>query len=478
MKAVGASTEPPAVSGKTIAVLPFTNLSANPENEYFCDGLAEELLNALAKIEGLRVAARTSAFYFKGKNVKVGEIGAALGVNTILEGSVRRSGDQLRITAQLIDASSGYHLWSERYDRKLEMRDIFDVQDEITIAVVEALKVKLLGREKAALLKRHTENAEAYHLYLKGRYYWFKTTPEEFRKSREFFQRAVEADPTYALGYCGLSYFYGFASSWGMMPPNEGWPRMEAAIAKSQELDDTLPEVHNGLAALKWVYYRDWAGAERAFKRTINLDPNFAAAHSHYSIFLTVLGRFDEAVAEGQRALELEPLSIRFHWNQGARFYHARRYEDAVRQYREALELDANDAAVYQDIGVAYEKKGMYDEAMAAWQKALTLSGDAELASVLGRAYAEEGFNGAVRASARGKLERMEARVERGEYVPAIDYARAYLRIGAQEETLRWLEKAGEERNAYALMLKSDPFYDSLRVDQRFTAILKSINLV
>jgi tetratricopeptide (TPR) repeat protein len=396
-----------------------------------------------------------------------------------LEGSVRRSGGQLRVTAQLIDASNGYHLWSERYDRKLEMRGIFDVQDEITIAVVDALKVKLLGREKAAVLKkRHTDNTEAYHSYLKGRYYWFKTTPEEFRKSREFFQRAIEADPDYALGYSGLAYFYGFASSWGMIPPAQGWPRMEAAIAKAQEIDDTLAEVHNGLAALKWVYYRDWASAEQELKRAIELNPNFAEAHSVYGIYWAVLGHFDKAFAEFRRALKLDPLSLRFNRFLGYSFYFARRYDEAIKQYGEALELDPNNVAVHHDLGDVYERNGMYDEAIAAWRKAMTLSRDEELASILGRAYAEEGFAGAVRASARGRLEQADVRVKRGEYVPAIDYARAYLRLGDQGEAFRWLEKAGEERNAYALMMKSDPFYDSLRVDPRFTTILKDINLI
>lgn len=458
---------PPAPPDKTIAVLAFDNMSADPENEYFCDGLAEEILNAISKIEGLRVAARTSAFSFKGKKMNVGEIGRALGVSTILEGSVRRSGHRMRITAQLIDASNGYHLWSESYDREIEMRDIFDVQDEITLAVVEALKGNLLGTKKTAALKRQTENTEAYHLYLKGRYYWFKSTPEEFRKSREFFQRAVEADPSYALGHAGLAYFYGFASSWGMMPPLEGWPKMEAAILKAGELDGDLAEVHNGLAALKWIYRRDWDGAERELKRALELNPNFAEAHNVYGIYLAAKGQFDEAIGECRKALALDPLSVRFIRFLGNWFYFARRYDDAIRQYSQALELDLNNAAVYEDLGDAHEQKGMHAEAVAAWRTGLILAGDNELAGVVDSVYNEEGFPGVVRKLARARLERLNAKGKRGEYVPAIQYARAHLRLGREGDARRWLEKAGEERNAYSLLINRDPFYDSLRTDSR-----------
>jgi TolB-like protein/Tfp pilus assembly protein PilF len=471
----GFGATPSADPGKTIAVLAFENMSADPENDYFCDGLAEELLNALAKIEGLKVAARTSAFSFKGKKASVSEIAAALGVNTIMEGSVRRSGNRLRITVQLINVADGYHVWSERYDR--EMQDIFDVQDEITLAVVDALKVKLLGEEKAAVLKRHTNNTQAYQLYLKGRYFWFRSAPEEFRKSHDYFQQAVEADPTYALGHYGLAYYYGFGSSWGMMRPSEGWPRMQTALAKALEFDDTLAEVHNGLAALKWVYYRDWAGAEREFRRAIELNPHVAEVHSHYSIYLSVMGRFDEAIAEGKRALELDPLSIRINRNQGSRFYFARRYTEAVNQYLEALELDPDDAAVREELGNVYEQQGLYDEALAEWQRAIMLTGDEELALILSSANAAEGFEGAVRAVARKRLERLNGLINRGGYAPEVYFARACLRLADNEQALGLLEEAREERNVYPLMITVDPFYDSLRGDPRFEAIVESMNL-
>jgi serine/threonine protein kinase len=249
----------------SIAVLPFVNMSADAENEYFCDGLSEELLNALTRIEDLKVAARTSTFSFKGKDVTVSGIGRALNVNSVLEGSVRKSGNRLRITVQLVNAADGYHLWSERYDR--EMKDIFDVQDEIALAVVDALRVKLLGKEKVAVLKRYTENVEAYQLYLKGRYYWWKTAPEEFAKGRDYFEQAVAVDPSYGLSYCGLSSYFGFGSAWGIVPPDVGWPKAVAANARALELDDTLAEVHNNMAGVNMVYRRDPLAAEKSITR-------------------------------------------------------------------------------------------------------------------------------------------------------------------------------------------------------------------
>lgn len=322
----------------SIGVLPFVNMSGDLENEYFCDGLAEELLNALTKIDELKVAARTSAFSFKGKNTNVSEIGRALGVSKVVEGSVRKSGDNLRITVQLINASDGYHLWSERYDR--QTRDFFDLQDEITLAVVAALKMKLLGNEKAAVLKRFTDNAEAHELYLKGRYHWYKQTPENVEKSRNYFQEAIDLDPLYALGYAGLSEYYGISSALGMMPPDLGWPKAEAAMARAQELDNTLPEVHSGLAAIRMFYYRDWRAAESELNQAIDLNPKFAEVHLLYSVCLVGLDRLDEAIAECKRALQLDPLSTRHGSYLGNWLYFARRYDEAIKQYYEVLELD------------------------------------------------------------------------------------------------------------------------------------------
>jgi len=454
----------------SIAVLPFVNMSADAENEYFCDGLSEELLNALTRIEDLKVAARTSTFSFKGKDVTVSGIGRALNVSSVLEGSVRKSGNRLRITVQLINAADGYHLWSERYDR--EMKDIFDVQDEIALAVVDALKVKLLGKEKAAVLKRYTENVEAYQLYLKGRYYWWKTVPEEFAKGRNYFEQAVVVDPSYGLSYCGLSSYFGFGSAWGMVPPELGWPKAVAANAKALKLDDTLAEVHNNMGGLNMVYHRDPLAAEQSITRAIELNPKFQEAHYLYSFFLLTRSRFDEAITQGKVALDLDPFSMRINNHVGFAYYLARRYDEAIAQYKQAIELDANNAAVHEALGDAFEQKRMFDEAIEAWQNALALKGDREGAVLLGSTYSESGFEPAKRAAAQWKHQGLKDRFARGEYLSAIHLARTYVQLADYDESFAWLEKASRERTVFPLLMSADPFYDNLRADPRFEKVL------
>jgi len=452
--------------GASIAVLPFANLSADPSNQYFCDGLAEELINALARLEQIRVVARTSAFSFKGKEADVREIGRKLRVSTVLEGSVRKSGNRLRITAQLVNAANGYHLWSERYDT--QMPDIFDVQDEITLAIVGALKLKLLGKEKSAILKHHTDNPKAYLFYLKGQYYRWKTAPEEFRKCCDYFERAVNADPSFALGYFGLNSYYGYGSAWGVLPPDEGWPKAYSALTKALELDDTLPEAHLSLAAFLLVHDRNWAGAEKEIKRVLALNPKLAEIHHLYSFYFLTMGRFDPAIVEGRRALEGDPLSLIYGRSLGMCLYVARRYDEAVAQYHETLELDQDNISVHELLGDTYERQGRHREAIAEWQKATALTGDSDFAARLGSACAEGDLAKAVCERARRSIEQANERVRRGEYVPAIEYARAWVRIGESEQAFCWLEKACSERNVFSLLLNSDPFYDDLRADERF----------
>jgi len=460
----------------SIAVLPFVNLSSDAGNQYFCDGLAEELINALAKLEQIRVVARTSAFFFKGKETDIREIGRKLKVDTVLEGSVRKSGNRLRITVQLINTANGYHLWSERYDT--EMQDIFDVQDEITLAVVSALKLKLLGKEKSAILKHHTENPKAYLYYLKGQYYRWKTVPDEFKKCCDFFERAIKADPSFALGYFGLNSYYGYGSAWGMLPPDKGWPKAHAALTKALELDDTLPEAHLSLAAFLLVHDRNWAGAEKEIKRVLALNPKLAEIHHLYSFYFLTLGRFDDAINEGRRALQSDPLSLIYGRSLGMCLYFSRRYDEAIVQYHETLELDQNNVSVHELLGIAYERQGRHGEAIAEWQKTAILTGDHELAACLGSACAEGDLARAVRERARGGLEQANKKARRGERVPAIEYARAWLSIGDSEQAFCWLEKACSERNVFSLLLNTDPFYDDLCADERFKHLRQLVGFV
>jgi serine/threonine protein kinase/Tfp pilus assembly protein PilF len=290
----------------SIAVLPFTNLSADPDQEYFCDGMAEEIINALTHIEDLRVVARTSAFAFKGKSGDIREIGKQLEVESLLEGSVRKAGARVRITAQLVSVADGYHIWSEKFDR--EMEDIFDIQDEISLAIVDRLKVKLLGKNKAELTKRHTENLEAYQLYLKGRYFWNRRTKGALKKAVGYFKQAIEKDPAYAFAHFGLADAYEILYSYGHVPLKEAYPNAKKAVLRALELDDSLAGAHTSLAEIKKTFENDPEGAEQEFKRAIELNPGYATAHHWYSILLGETGRFKEALEEGERALELEPM--------------------------------------------------------------------------------------------------------------------------------------------------------------------------
>src|SRR5262245_33767177 len=276
----------------SIAVLPFVNMSADLDNEYFCDGLAEELLNALAKIDDLKVAARTSSFAFKGQKLSVEKLGQELHVNTVLEGSVRRAGNRLRITVQLINASDGYHIWSERYDR--ELQDIFEVQDEITLAVVKALKVRLLGDEKDAVLKRYTNNAEAYQLYLRGRFFFFQRTPEGFRKAIECFEQAIAIDPNYALAFSGLADRYTFMGFYEVLAPADAKEKARAAAFRALELDDTLAETHASVAFYYQTHEWNFSAAEEHFWKAQSLNPKYPFAYHLHSSNLHLLGLLDQ----------------------------------------------------------------------------------------------------------------------------------------------------------------------------------------
>ena len=383
----GTSTRP-SRNGNSIAVLPFANMSADPENEYFCDGLAEELLNALAKIDDLKVAARTSAFSFKGKNTNVSEIGTALNVKTVLEGSVRKSGNRLRITAQLINAADGYHLWSERYDR--EMKDIFDVQDEITVAVVEALKVKLFGEKQGAVLKRHTRNPEAHEFYLRGLFYFYRWTPDDFQKASEYFRRAIAIDPHYASAYAGLADAYTELSFFSFSP-GETMLKAREAANKALELDDRLAEAHNSLAIIKMYFDWDYAGAEQEFKRAIALNPGSALIHMWYGWYLGLMGRFEESFKEMLPAQELDPLSAVNNSGIGIVLHWSRQPERAIEQFQKVLELNPNYLIARSFLAEAYEQKGDFVSAIATIEKIQQAETDPLTLSTMGYLYAKSG---------------------------------------------------------------------------------------
>ena len=462
-----------AQDANSIAVLPFANMSNDEENEYFCDGLAEELLNALAKIEDLRVVARTSAFSFKGKNIKASKIGKILNVKTILEGGVRRSGNRIRITVQLVNAADGYHIWSERYER--EMQDIFDMQDEITLAVVDALKVRLLGREKAAVLKRGTKNTEAFELYLRGRFHYNKRTAEEIRKAIELFGHAIQKDPTYALAYAAVAESYNTMTAYPYLSPREASPQVKAAAMKALEIDPKLAEAHTALATYFATYEWNWTDAEREFKRAIELRPNNPSAHFRYGLqYLAATGRREEAIAELEKVLELEPLSRIAGANLAAVHMFAGENKRALEQAKKTYELEPAFLTGRYFLGVSYNANGMYAEAIALSEEHLKTYPESQLfLRIVGYAYAK--------ADRRREAEKVISKfreIAEKCYVMSYWVATIYAALGDKDKAFAELEKAFAEHDWEFHRLKVDPFMDSLRNDPRFTDLLRRVNLI
>ena len=466
------STAPPerVVTEKSIAVLPFENLSGDPGNAYFADGIQEEVLTRLARIGDLKVISRTSTERYKSAPIDLPQIAQQLGVAHILEGSVQKAADQVRVNVQLIKAHDDSHLWAERYDRKLT--DVFAVESEIASKIAEVLQAKLTGAEQRAIAVRPTENPEAHELYLRGRFFWNKWLGPDFDKSREYYEKALQLDPGYALAYAGLADYYGFAFANGLIAPEEKWARLEEENAKKAlALEPSLGEAYNSLAAEKLYYERDWPAAEQYFHKGLELSPNFSEMRHHYSLCLILFGRKDEAFAQMKQALELDPLSPRFRFNAGRLHFFARDYEGAIASYRRGLELDPGFSLGHEFLGYAYEANGMQKEAIAEWKKALLLRGAQSDAALLDASD----FAAARQALARKQLEELKAKSAGGEYVAAALYAITSLRAGEKEEAFAWLAKAAAERNRLALEIKVNPLYDPLRDDPRFQQIVAQI---
>jgi TolB-like protein/Tfp pilus assembly protein PilF len=459
----------------SIAVLPFSNLSADADNEYFCEGLAEELLNALAKIDHLKVAARTSAFSFKGKNANVSDIGQKLGVKTILEGSVRRAGNRLRITVQLVNASDGYHLWSERYDR--EMQDIFDVQDDITLAIVDALKLKLFSDEKANLLKRYTDNTEAYQLYLQGRYCYNKYTQEYLQKGIEYFDKAIELEPNYAPAYAGLGFCYGALFYFGSLAPQEIVPKYRVLTNKGLEIDDQLADAYLSRASIEFYYDWDFAKAESDYQRAIELNPNSPDAHWRYGHFLANCERFDEAIKEGKRAIDLDPLSLVVQFFMTRIYLLALRVDEGFEQLRRMQELEPNFAGGLTQLGGLYLTAGKHDEAIEAYKKALILGHFAVPAlSYLGAAYGVAG-----KRDDAYKILNQLFDLKQSKYVSPFSIARVYSGLGENDKAFEWFEKAFEERSGEMVALKSEALAhlmgNTIIRDERFPKLIRRVGM-
>ena len=452
----------------SIAVLPFVDLSAQRDQEYFCDGMVEELINSLTRIKDLRVVARTSAFSFKGKDVDISEIGKRLNVKTILEGSVRKAGNRLRITTQLVNVEQDFPIWSDRYDRELE--DVFAIQDDIAKSIVNALKIEILGEKEAPLVKAHTEKPEAYEAYLKGNFHYWKLSPENIALALDYYQLALEKDPNFALAYTGISSVWVTRGMLGIVPPLEAFPKVKEAVLKAMELDDTLSEVHYNLAIFRFYYEWDWGGAEIEFQRAIELNPNNANIHLIYSSFLDMMGRPEEAMAEIERALELDPLNFFAQCIFGLHLFNQRRNDDAIAHFLNTLRTEPNFPLAHEGLWVAFHQKQMDEEALAEAKKYFEVQGDREVVEALERRYAEAGYQGAMSLAAE-KL----AMHSKQTYVQSAQIARLYDHAGEKDRALEWLEKAYEEREPALVDLNVWP-QGTLRDDPRFKDLLRRMN--
>jgi TolB-like protein/Flp pilus assembly protein TadD len=459
----------PSVSAPSVAVLPFLNRSDDKEGEVFSDGLTDELIDSLGKVPGLHVVARGSAFQFKDKTVDIRRIGPALNVRTVLEGSVRKYGDRLRITAELDDTTTGYRLWSESYDR--ELQDALAIQRDISQAIVDALGGQLAGRA-APSAESAKVNAEAYQNYLKGRYFWNKQTSESTKTAIGYFEQAIAADPTYAGAYAGLAQCYAVMPAFTTTPPREVVPRIRAAATRALQLDSTLVQAHLDLARASEFEY-SWAAAEQEFRKGLELNPGDEMAHVWYANYLLRAGRAEEALSENQKALGLDPVSPYVAQNVAGALYYLRRYDDAIEQYRKALALDPNFGLTHRGLGIVYIRKGMYPQGIAELQAAAKLTEqDATPNGHLGYAYALSGNE----AGARELLRKLLAR-SGGEPSVAPAIARIYIGLAEKDRAFQWLQTAVDKQAGAVLPIKLDPFFDPLRSDPRFGDLMRVMKL-
>ena len=467
-----------AGSDKSIAILPFVNMSADPENEYFSDGISEEILNSLTHVEGIRVTARTSSFSFKGKNEDVREIGNKLGVSNVLEGTVRRAGKKIRINVQLISAVDGYQIWSEAYDSELE--DIFQVQDEIACKIVNRLKVNFAVNEKTEpVIKPSTENIEAYNLYLKGRYYWNKSNPEDILRAIKTFEEAIQLDPNFALPYCALSYCYSFMGSSGLMPPAEAYPKAKDCTLKAIELDPNHAESHLSLATIKFYHNWDFEGAEASLKKAADLGLNSSLFNQVQGWFLIAIGNFEKAIEKIQQALALDPLSLPLMSTLGDAYSFAGRFEEGLAQYNKLIELEPNFRRGFEGRGMIYLAMGENEKAVKDFEQYHKLVGHPlKGLSSLGHAYAAAG-------QTEKALEVVEKLKLREQNEPGVllhmDYAFLYSGMKQFDLAFDYLNKTYDQRMGIAclgmIFCIRYPMLNELKSDPRFKELTQKMGL-
>jgi serine/threonine protein kinase/Tfp pilus assembly protein PilF len=456
----------------SIAVLPFANISADPEQEYFCDGMTEEIINALTHIKDLRVIARTSSFAFKGKQEDIREIGQKLNVGTLLEGSVRKSGDRLRITAQLIDIADGSHVWSERFDRQLT--DVFSIQEEIAVKVAEKMKISLGRQERDLMTKRYTDNTEAYNLYLKGKYYWYQFSEYGYNKGIEYFKKAIDLDPDFALALAGIANCYAFLGWYYYIEPAEAFTSAKEAALKALKMDEELSEAHSALAMVKMVFDREWQQAEKEFQRALTLNPGYSEAHIFYSIYLAARKRHEESITEGEKGLSLDPVTFFPGVNLGVRYYYARQYDRALQVMKNALDLNPHVAIGRLYICLPLIMKGLYEEAYQSIQIAISQIGR-EQSELLATLAIIEAYRGN-RDKAYEILEELNKLAE-SRRVSCLFMGVLCAILDKFDEAFLWMERGFEKHDHLLIFLQVEPLLDKLRSDNRYPSLLKKIGL-
>ena len=456
---------------RSVAVLPLANLSGDPSQDFFADGMTDAIIGDLASLGGLRVISRTSAMQYKQAQKRLPEIARELQVAYVVEGSLNRAGDRVRISAQLIEAATDRHLWAQSYER--DLRDVLALQKEVARAIAEGIKGRLEPREQRQLTVARTINPKAYEDYLKGRYHWNKRTEEGLRKSIEHFQQALAEDPGYALAHAGLAESYALLASYGVSPAREVMPKARAAAERALQFDDTVAEAYASLGFVKSFYDWDWRGAGQHYRRALELNSNCTTARHWYAGYLRATGRLEEAIAEIRQAQALDPLSRAISRDLARTLYSMRRYEEAIREYRQALEFEPDFPSGYLHLGLTYLAQARHQDALAALLKARSLPGGNPL--ILGGLGLCHGALGQ-QAEARKILTELEARSRR-EYVSPMSRVFVHIGLGQTDQAFQELERACQERDGWLAWLNVDPVFDSLRTDPRFPRLLARVGL-
>jgi TolB-like protein/Tfp pilus assembly protein PilF len=456
----------------SLVVLPLENLSGDKEQDYFADGITDDLIASLAKIRSLRVISRSTAMAYKGTHKPLSQIANELSVDAVMEGTILRVGNRVRITAELVQVSTDRHLWAETYESQIG--DVLTLQNRVSSAIVDEIRINLTPEDKERLAKNPSVSPEAYEEYLKGRYYWNKRSGDGFAKAIRYFENATRIDPQYALAYAGLADCYGIigATIYGSVPAAEAAPKAKAAALRALQIDPSLAEAQTSLATAKFNYDWDWTGAAEGFRRAIQLNPSYATAYQRYSLYSIAMGRFDDSLEQIKKARDLEPLSISINTSLGWRLYLAREYDRSIAQLRDTLEMDPSYEWAHLTLGQAYEQKGQYALALQELQRAVEISSSSPLmVSALAHAYALSGNH----SEALKLLAQLDA-LSKKQYVSPFYVATVYLGLGKNELAMNWLEKAYADKSNGLVFLKVEPELDPLRSDRRFISLLLKLN--